>query len=151
MGENLIGNYSNNYHYKPEICHQRGKKKKHTWDGQSYSMICSNEERKNKTETYWIKYFCCRLASMKPLYKLLLQSLWKTDCNLAHTVLKKKPKQIKNPNKTTKKWIPDAICAEEGHSEGQTLSVMLGEVGKTLGCSLWQRKNCMGLERLLSC
>lgn len=114
-------------------------------------MICSNEERKNKTETYWIKYFCCRLESMKPLYKLLLQSLWKTDCNLAHTVFKKKPKQIKNPNKTTKKWIPDAIYAEEGHSEGQRLSVMLREVGKTLGCSLWQRKICMGLERLLSC
>lgn len=115
-------------------------------------MRCSKEESKNKAKTYWLKYFCCRLASMKPWYKLLLQPPWKTECNLGHAFTKK-PQQTTNKtlNKSTKKWITAATCVEEGHSEGQRLSVMLGLIGKSLDCSLWQNKICMRLERLFWC
>lgn len=47
--------------------------------------------------------------------------------------------------KTTKKWIPAAVGAEEGRSEGQRLSVILGETGKSLACSIQQNK-ALGLD-----
>lgn len=149
MGENLIGTYSNNYHYKPEICHQRGKKKKYTCDGQSYSMRCSKKERKNKGKTYWLKYFCCRLASMKLIVQAAVTASLENSMQ-PWTHIKKNQNQTTNktPNKSTKMWITAATWVEEGHSEGQRLSVMLGVIGKSLACSLWQSKICMRLERL---